>query len=164
MSPKLQPRPRGIALMEALIAIVVMSIGALGYAALQVKGLSSSSSSMWRSKASQLAGDMADRVRANRAGVVAGGYNALTSVVAVTDCGASTDCSPLRMSKLDYAQWSAILGNELPKGRGVVCLDSTPDDGNRDQPACDSKGRMLAVKVFWTERGVASRQVLSVRP
>jgi type IV pilus assembly protein PilV len=157
-------RPRGIALMEAMIAILLLSIGALGYAALQIKGLSASSSSMWRSKASNLAYEMADRMRANRAGAVAGAYNALSAPQVVTDCGAAADCTPVRMAVLDHAQWNATLANELPGGSGVVCLDATPDDGTAQSSGCDGTAGMLAVKVFWTERGVASRLVLGVRP
>ncbi len=157
-------RPRGIALMEAMIAILLLSIGALGYAALQMKGLSASSSAMWRSKASHLAYEMADRMRANRAGVVAGAYNALGAPETVTDCGAAADCSPVRMAVLDHGQWNASLANELPGGSGVVCRDATPDDGSAEGSACDGGGTMLAVKVFWTERGVTSRLVLAVRP
>ncbi len=157
-------RLRGIALMEALIAIVLLSVGALGYAALQMKGLSASSSAMWRSKAGILAYEMADRMRANRAGVVAGSYNALGAPQVVTDCGAAADCTPARMAQLDHAQWNATLANDLPGGTGVVCLDATPDDGTADATACDGAGSMLAVKVFWTERGVASRLSLAVRP
>ena len=155
---------RGIALMEALVAIVLLSFGALGYAALQMKGLSASSSAMWRSKAGILAYEMADRMRANRAGVVAGSYNALGAPQSVTDCGADADCSPARMAQLDHAQWNATLATALPGGSGVVCLDATPDDGNADATACDGAGTMLAVKVFWTERGVAARLALAVRP
>jgi type IV pilus assembly protein PilV len=157
-------RRRGIALMEAMIAILLLSIGALGYAGLQIKGLSASSSSMWRSKASNLAYEMSDRMRANRAGVVAGAYNALGAPQAVTDCGTAADCSPVRMAQLDHAQWNASLANELPGGKGVVCVDATPDDGTAESTACDGAGEMLAVKVFWSERGTASRQVLGVRP
>jgi len=157
-------RRRGIALMEAMIAVLLLSIGALGYAALQIRGLSASSSSMWRSKASNLTYEMADRMRANRAGAVAGAYNALGVAQVVTDCGAVADCSPVRMAQLDHAQWNATLANELPGGSGVVCRDATPDDGTAASTACDGTGNMLVVKVFWTERGVASRQVLGVRP
>lgn len=162
--PGCRPRRRGIALMEAMIAILLLSIGALGYAALQIKGLSASSSSMWRSKAGNLAYEMADRMRANRAGAVAGAYNALGAPQTVTDCGAAADCTPVRMALLDHSQWNASLANELPGGSGVVCLDATPDDGSAAGSACDGSGTMLAVKVFWTERGVASRLVLGVRP
>lgn len=158
-------RPRhGIALMEALIAIVLLSVGALGYAALQMKGLSSSSSAMWRGKAGNLAYEMADRMRANRAGMVAGGYNSLVTAQTVTDCGSTANCAPTRMAVLDHALWSTTLANELPGGRGVVCIDSTPDDGNAEAAACDGAGAMLAVKVFWSERGVASRLAIGVRP
>ena len=45
-----------------------------------------------------------------------------------------------------------------------MCRDATPDDGTASAPACDDAGNMLAIKVFWTERGVPSRQVLWVRP
>ena len=157
-------RSRGIALMEALVAILLLSIGALAYAGLQMKGLSASSSAMWRSKASILGYEMADRMRANRAGAVAGAYNALGAPQVVTDCGAAADCSPVRMAQLDHAQWNATLANELPGGSGVVCRDATPDDGTAASTGCDGAGNMLAVKVFWTERGVAARQVLGVRP
>jgi type IV pilus assembly protein PilV len=159
-----RPRRRGIALMEAMIAILVLSMGALGYAALQIKGLSASSSSMWRSKAGNLAYEMADRMRANRAGMVVGGYNALVTPQTVTDCGTTANCVPTRMALLDHAQWNATLANELPGGSGVVCVDSTPDDGTATAAACDGAGTMLAVKVFWSERGVASRLAIGVRP
>ena len=159
-----RPRRRGIALMEAMIAILLLSIGALGYAALQIKGLSASSSSMWRSKAGNLAYEMADRMRANRAGAMAGAYNNLGAPQTITDCGAAADCSPVRMALLDHGQWNATLATELPGGSGVICLDATPDDGSAQSSGCDGSGTMLAVKVFWTERGVASRLVLGVRP
>jgi type IV pilus assembly protein PilV len=157
-------RRRGIALMEALVAVLLLSVGALAYAALQMKGLSANSSALWRSKATLLAYDMADRMRANRSGSVAGNYSSLTAPQTVTDCGASADCTPARMAQLDYAQWSTALGAELPGGTGVVCIDATPDDGTAAAPGCDGAGTMVAVKVFWSERGKLSRLALAVRP
>ena len=159
-----RPRRRGIVLIEALVAILLLSFCALGYAALQLRGLSASSSAMWRSKASLLAYEMADRMRANRGAVTSGQYNSLTVPQAVDDCGSNSACAPARMALLDYAQWSTTLGRELPGGSGVVCLDATPDDGNAAGPACSGGGAMLAVKVFWSERGQTSRLALAVRP
>ena len=159
-----RPRRRGIALMEALIAIVLLSVGALAYAGLQMKGLSANSSSLWRSKASLLAYDMADRMRANREGLTAGRYNALSTPQAITDCGVNANCTATRMALLDYSQWSTALGSELPGGSGVVCVDATPDDGTAAAPGCDGAGGMLAVKVFWSERGQLSRLAVAVRP
>ena len=82
-------RRRGLALMEAMVAILLLSMCALAYAALQLRGLSAANSSMWRSKATLLAYEMADRMRANRNAVTNGQYNSLTSAVAVTDCGST---------------------------------------------------------------------------
>jgi type IV pilus assembly protein PilV len=156
--------PRGIALMEALVAIVLLSVCALAYASLQLRSLSSNNSALWRSKATLLAEEMADRMRANRVGVTSGSYSSLLAPLVVADCGSVSSCTPARMAQLDYALWSTTLGRELPGGSGVVCVDSTPDDGNAAAPACDTAGQMLAVKVFWSERGEKARMAVAVRP
>jgi type IV pilus assembly protein PilV len=158
------PRRRGIALMEAMIAILLLSVSALAYAALQLRGLSASGSALWRSKATMLAYEMTDRMRANHIGVENGNYNSLTVPTTVTDCGSGSACSPARMAQLDYSQWSTALGQALPGGSGVVCLDSSPDDGKAGATACDGSGGMLVIKVFWSERGQLSRLVIPVRP
>ena len=161
-------RQYGTTLMEAMVAVLLLSMCALGYAALQLRGLSANSSSMWRSKATLLAADMSDRMRANRAGVAGGFYNSLTSATAVTDCGTTVlgACTPTKMAQLDHWQWSAALARELPGSNvvGVVCIDSTPDDGTAGAPACDGSGQALAVKVFWQERGTETRLAVAVRP
>mgnify|MGYP006958843538 CR=1 FL=1 len=63
---------------ERRAAQVVLAVAALGYAALQLRGLSANSSALWRSKATVLTYEAADRVRANLPGVAAGQYNNLT--------------------------------------------------------------------------------------
>lgn len=157
-------RPRGVALTEALVAVLLLSACALAYAALQMRGLSAGHSAMWRSKATLLAYEMADRMRANRVAVASGQYNSLTGPQAVADCGANAACTPAAMAGLDFAQWSATLGRELPGGSGVVCLDASPDDGAAASPGCSGSGSMLAVKVFWSERGQPARLAVAVRP
>ena len=163
MTRVLRVPTRGATLMEALVAVLLLSVCALAYAALQLRGLSTNTSSMWRSKAAVLASEMADRMRANRAGVAAGSYNSLTAVAAPA-CGANSNCTTAQMAQLDFAQWNATLAAQLPGGSGVVCIDSTPDDGTAAAPACDATGTVLAVKVFWNERGEASRLSAPVRP
>lgn len=159
----LAPR-RGIALMEALIAVLLLSMAALAYAALQVRGLSGNASAMWRSKATLLAYEMADRLRANPAGVAAGKYADLSGAAADPGCGTNGACKSDAMAKLDYYQWRSGLADSLPKGSGAVCLDATPDDGDADSPSCDGAGTVFAIKVFWSERGKASRLTVAVRP
>ncbi len=158
-------RRRGASLMEALIAVLLLSMCALAYAALQMRGLGANASSMWRSKAALLAYEMSDRMRANLVGTTAGSYNNLTATAAaVTDCGAISSCTTARMAELDYYLWNTAIGHVLPSATGVVCLDSTPDDGSTAAPACDAAGSTFAVKIFWQERGQDSRLAVAVRP
>ena len=62
-------RGAGFSLIEVLIALVVLSVGLLGLAALQAEGLRSSSTAFQRTQAVLLASDLMDRMRANRAGL-----------------------------------------------------------------------------------------------
>ena len=57
---------RGFTLVEALVAMVVLSIGMLGIAALGIESLRASRAALVRTEAVTLATDMADRVRSNR--------------------------------------------------------------------------------------------------
>ncbi len=159
-----RPPARGIGLIEAMASLVLLSFCALAYAAFQLRGLSANTNSMWRTKATVLGYEMADRMRANRAGVAGGSYNLLVPPAAGPNCGSTTSCTTAQMAALDYANWSSTLSNQLPTGKGVVCIDSTPDDGAADAPACDGSGSSFAVKVFWNERGNASRLSIAVRP
>lgn len=163
--PPVRHRPSlGVGLIEAMTTLVLLSFCALAYAAFQLRGLSANTSAMWRTKAAILSYEMADRMRANRAGVLAGSYNALTSPVAVNSCGYAAACTPSQMAALDYWVWSTTLANQLPGGKGAVCIDSTPDDGSTTDAACDGTGSGFAVKVFWNERATASRLTIAVRP
>jgi type IV pilus assembly protein PilV len=59
-------RQRGMSLIEILVAIVVLSIGLLGLAGLQLKGIQVNQGSVYRWQAALLAEDIADRMRADR--------------------------------------------------------------------------------------------------
>ncbi|MBV8208894.1 MAG: type IV pilus modification protein PilV [Burkholderiaceae bacterium] len=65
----------GMTLIEILVAIVVLSVGLLGLAGLQLKGLQVNQGSVYRWQASILAEDMADRLRADRVNAINGLYS-----------------------------------------------------------------------------------------
>ncbi len=56
---------RGFSLIEVLVALLIMSIGLLGAAAIQLNALKYTDSSSMRTQASFIAYDMLDRIRAN---------------------------------------------------------------------------------------------------
>jgi type IV pilus assembly protein PilV len=58
---------KGYSLLEVLIALVILAIGLLGLAGLQMQGLKDNHSSQLRSQATFLAADIIDRMQANRA-------------------------------------------------------------------------------------------------
>ncbi len=59
-------RARGFSIVEAMVALVVMSVGMLGIAGLYVSSLKAGRTAILRTKAVNMASDLADRIRANR--------------------------------------------------------------------------------------------------
>ena len=64
---------RGLTLIEVMVAVLVMSIGLLGMASLQLNALRGNTGAFWRSQATWFAYDMSDRLRSNQPGVASGG-------------------------------------------------------------------------------------------
>ncbi len=118
-------RFRGFTLVEALVALVVLSIGMLGIAALYVDSLRTGRDAVTRSNAVILAGDMADRIRANRQGG-ANYVKAITDVGALnSNCqqgGTSGSCTSAVMASNDISQWSTALATALPSGTGSIAF------------------------------------------
>ena len=161
-NPSFPPRSRGFTLVEILIAIGVFSIGLLGIAGLQVSGMRFTKGAEVRATAAMQAATMADRMRANRAAVQDGNYNTQGTMPTSSDKDCATvSCTPAETATYDLLNWNTSAGNTkptqsnadlLPGGRGVVCIDSTPDDGSTTSWACDNTGSMYAIKLLWTER------------
>lgn len=153
----------GYVLLEALIAVVIAAVGFIGAARMQTLGLAMNNSSQARQKATLLGYQMADRIRANQAGVSAHAYDLPTA--GPTAClVAPTGCTPVLLAAADVGEWQGEIATQLPVGVGVVCLDSTPDDGDSAAPLCDGLGNVIAVKLWWVDKVGTPRFVVSVRP
>ena len=76
----------GFTLIEVLVAVLILSIGFLGVAALQMNALKNNQSASQRSQATILAYFMMDEMRANKEVAINGNYNlAKTCVVPTAD-------------------------------------------------------------------------------
>ena len=110
-------RVRGFTLIEVLIALIIMSVGMLGIAGLYVHSMRAGRTSMFRHHAVTLAGDVADRIRANpRAfGAYAGGG-------ANNNCvSGGIDCTRPEMAAHDIFLWNQQAAAYLPGGNvGIV--------------------------------------------
>ncbi|MDH3532228.1 MAG: type IV pilus modification protein PilV [Gammaproteobacteria bacterium] len=110
---------RGFSLVEVLIALVILSVGMLGIAGLYVQSMQAGRTSMFRHNAVTLAGDVADRIRANpRAGIAYQGGGADNGCV-------GADCSELEMAAHDIMLWRAQADGTLPGGDVTVVFDDT---------------------------------------
>jgi type IV pilus assembly protein PilV len=146
----------GFTLMEVLITVVILSIGLLGLAGLQFDALRANQNAYLSSLATAQAWDAADRLRSNSKGVIDKRYDKMIqSVSSSTDCAVS-DCSASELANYDANKWHGENARLLPDGQGVICLDSTPDDGvSQASHGCDGQSttgiRLFAVKVWWND-------------
>src|SRR5687768_7965049 len=67
-------RSDGMSLIEVLVTLVIISVGLLGVAALQLATVRNNYDAFVRSQAAVLAGDVLDRMRANRRAALNGDY------------------------------------------------------------------------------------------
>lgn len=96
----------GIGMLEVLIAVLVVSIGFLGMAALQAKALSTNNSAMARSMATIASYSILDAMRTDSISAEAGAYNTTVAANACPDPGTS-------LSGLQINQWCQQLGATL---------------------------------------------------
>jgi len=104
-------KSKGFSLVEVLIALVIMSVGMLGIAGLYVHSMQAGRTSMLRHHAVTLAGDIADRIRANPTAGAA--YAAATGQN--KNCGAAGGaCNVADMAAHDIFLWQAQASGFLP--------------------------------------------------
>lgn len=103
----LRDRQGGLGLIEVLVAVVVLSIGILGVAALQVRALAGDSSSAGQSLATVASYSILDALRADKPDALAGKYNTTNPLVA-TNCPAGGNLVAAQLKS-----WCTNLGTML---------------------------------------------------
>lgn len=134
---------RGVSLIEALVALLVLALGIMGMAGIQTRTLVESRTTNSRALAVQLTDDLLDRMQANSAIRI----NPPAASPYVTDWGvqaaAPADCftqacNGAQLAAFDLVQWKASLGRVLPGGDARV-FQSTTDNAQ------------FGVLIGWTE-------------
>ena len=115
-------RVTGFTLVEVLVALVVLAVGMLGMSALLLEGLRGSRIALEHTQAVNLAADMAERMRANRAAA-----RAYDTVDGTPDpeldaaCESAADpCEPVALAGNDLRRWLGAVAAALPDGRGEI--------------------------------------------
>lgn len=103
-------RQSGLNLVEILVAALILSVGLLSLAGLQVASLKSIQGATQKQQASFMIHELFERMRSNRAAALAGEYNTLSgggsiavdcSAVVATDCGSIAACSTAELAAYD---------------------------------------------------------------
>lgn len=143
-------RQAGFSMIEVMVAVVVLSFGLLVLAGFQLRVLSESAGASNRSIVVRLAGDIADRIRANRfPGAVADSpYVADWSPADPTgpepSCvGAGAHCSATQLAADDLWRWKRAAADALPGGLADIQSKATA-------------GGLLFVHIAWDEPAVAN--------
>ena len=153
----------GFTLIEVLVAALVLAIGILGASAAQLAALRTRHQSRLMSDGVQLAGVLADSMRANPGLTAAADANnpylqlrydaALDGAPEpASPCLSGAGCSAAQLAEADMGQVKQALHAGFPGGRIAVCRDSSVWDAGRGalRWACDggggssSSGAMLA--------------------
>ena len=125
-------RQQGFSLIEVLITMLVVAVGMLGIAAIMVTSLKNNQSAYARGQATILAGDIVDRMRANRtaAQVVPSPYNV---ALGAAPAGAG-------VALTDLQQWRAAVVATMPSGTSAVAFDAVSGNVTVTMQWDDSRG------------------------
>ncbi len=136
----------GFSLIEVIVAAAIFSTGLGGLSLLLLTAVMGTAEAGHQTIASTRASSLAEMIAMNSA--ASGHY--INPLPQAEPCMVGDSCSSEQMASADIGHWLGELARELPRGSGLVCRDSTPDDGHSADPACDGSGN-LVVKVFWME-------------
>jgi type IV pilus assembly protein PilV len=130
-------RQQGMSMVEAMISLLVISIGLLGIASLQITAMKQNATALNHSQAVWIGYNMADRIRANISEFAT--YAGVdTSKDYSRDCMIGP-CTNLQMVESDAKEWSTQVQN-LPGGIGQVTGDAT----------------QLVIAVMWDDDGTGA--------
>jgi type IV pilus modification protein PilV len=163
---------RGVTLLENMVALLVISVGLLGFAGMQAFTLHGGASTTYRQLAMQQAQDMADRIRANPAayytldavtGLYPNRYHGVKASAAPTapptDCRTKS-CTASEFAAFDIYEWqtanNALLpGDHKAAGGYIVAENLTPLSSDPGMPA----RQRFTIAVRWDGDNTGSTSV-----
>lgn len=155
----------GFSLVEVLVSILLLAVGVIGAAGMQLAAARTTQQSALQTVALQLASEMGDKIRANNLSArkpaenpfLLVDYNSATQgePVAPDKLCFGSDCGDEDVAAFDIYEWERRIRNELPGGRARICRDVRPWDQGRRSLAweCTSGGTKdaapLVIKLGW---------------
>jgi type IV pilus modification protein PilV len=161
-------RQRGFNLVEVMVALVVLSLGMLGIAGLQLSSIRNTQSAYYRSQAVASMNDLAERIYANAPGARSGQYNKSDSSTAnfcaatpkictrESSAVAASACNSTEMATYDLAVSACGQPDSSGARRGGV--NGLLPSGSITTVACGGaascpQSSPITIIVRWSDRG-----------
>lgn len=155
-------RAGGFTMVEALVALVVLAIGLLGIAALYLDSLRAGRTAIYRTQAVNLASDIADRIRANRAAGVAYVVD-FGAVAQPTACNSeAAACTPAQVAADDVFLWKQRILGTVDAGGNPVALGPLPEGDGAIQVTAGTPN-VYVITIRWTETGQDAQASYTLR-
>lgn len=142
----------GFTLIEVLVSLIIIAVGLLGLAAMQIHSMQGNNGSVLRTQANLIANDIATRMRVNKTAMDNNIYALADYTVACAsqtppDC-TTASCTSSEIAQLDIADFICDSENNLPNvsSTTISCVDNNPDDANE----C-SIGSPHTITLSWAE-------------
>lgn len=155
-------RATGYALLEVLVAILILVFGVIGGAGLQLGAILTVKQSSLHGAATALAAEIADSMRANTKRMAAGAndpflqidYKSSDTLSAPTVNCLTASCNPDQLAASDIVNWEYRVQKDLPEGRALICRDSTPYSSGALVWSCSGTGPVV-IKLGWLGKTTA---------
>ena len=185
---KREPLPRrsrsdnatGFSLIEVLISVLVLSVGLIGTAMVQLHAFRTTEQSSFHNTALALAMQIADEIRANTQQMQLTADNPFESFRYKVETAAPDEmpspncykaaCTPANWATHSMIEWRKRVFETLPGGRLEICRDAVVfDDASSDFRWCEGHlaggaDAPVVVKVSWLEKSQEGKPVGGAAP
>ena len=135
----------GFAMIEVLLAVVVLAIGLLAGSKMQMLGMNYTQGAQMRTNATMAANDIIDRMRVNMDGVIAGDYiDADTDSLPNDPNCITTGCTPAQLAAHDIRVWAAYFGK-------VDGSDTTTPLVGANGTITQNASGIYTIEITWSE-------------
>lgn len=163
-------KSKGFSLIEAMVALIIISVGVLGLVAMPGRTIQYSNESTQRDRAIMLANDLAEMMRSNRNALI--GANGLPNAASnyykaagtafpttiTANCQTAAGCTVDQLATTQMATWARQVQNALPIGpdltlltnQYIVCRTNNASAAN----PCSGTGSSVLIQIAWLGKDV----------
>ena len=146
----------GFSLIEILVSLVVLSIGLMGLAGLQIAGLKGANDAHFRTQASLIMMDLSDRMRANQDGVRMGKYRTKANFWTQLNCAntPATNCETGNCDGENLATFDKyVIGCDVKKKlpNGLLTIDCKGNCSATDLDTDSEINKIHEIEISWRE-------------